>query len=198
MLPFSLTFPVARPRWRGRFLFALRGAWDTNSGSTSESFETFFRRYEPEITRYLWRMTGDEQSAGDLCQETFLRAWQHFATIRSYEKPGAWLIKVASNLALRYLHQRFSSARIVIPLDDTLGPSTSDHGRRIVEQDLVRETLLELAPRARAMLVLREVHGLTGNEIAQTLGMPRTAVKMALWRACVQFREQYERKGGRP
>jgi RNA polymerase sigma-70 factor (ECF subfamily) len=59
----------------------------------------------------------------------------------------------------------------------------------------VRETLLELSPRARSLLILREVSGFSTEEAAQTLGMSLPAVKVALWRA--QFREVYLRKEGR-
>jgi RNA polymerase sigma-70 factor, ECF subfamily len=194
---------LAVPWWRKGMLLAIRHRnmpephpISLSNEIATRDFEAFFNRYEPEIAGYLWRMTGDEQGACDLCQETFLRAWQHFDTICTYEKPGAWLIKVATNLALQYLRKQATPIRAATPLDNILEPSSSDHGKRVVENDLIRETLLELSPRARALLVLREVHGLTGDEIAQTLGMPSTAVKMALWRACTQFREAYTRKGG--
>ncbi|MBA3827211.1 MAG: hypothetical protein H0X24_25370 [Ktedonobacterales bacterium] len=59
------------------------------------AFETFFLRYDRQIASYLWRMLGDEHSASELAQETFLRAWQHFDEIRAYERPLAWLFRVA-------------------------------------------------------------------------------------------------------
>ena len=74
-----------------------------SSGATSagvDAFEAFFWRYERDILGYLWRLTGDEQAAYDLSQETFVRAWQHFDRIASYERPGGWLFRVATNLAL--------------------------------------------------------------------------------------------------
>jgi RNA polymerase sigma-70 factor (ECF subfamily) len=61
----------------------------------------------------------------------------------------------------------------------------------------VRETLLELPPRARSLLILREVSGFSAEEAAQTLGMSLAAVKVALWRARAQVREVYLRKEGR-
>jgi DNA-directed RNA polymerase specialized sigma24 family protein len=47
------------------------------------------------------------------------------------------------------------------------------------------------------LLILREVSGFSAEEAAQTLGMSRSAVKVALWRARAQFREAYLRKEGR-
>ena len=65
------------------------------------SFEAFFRRHERNIFGYLWRMTGDEQAAYDLSQETFVRAWQHFDRIASYERPGG-----SSSSARRTVHRK--------------------------------------------------------------------------------------------
>jgi RNA polymerase sigma-70 factor (ECF subfamily) len=76
------------------------------SATHDDDFERFFNAHEAQITGYLYRVTGDAQSASDLSQETFLRAWQHFDRIRSYERPGAWLTRVATNLALQHLRRR--------------------------------------------------------------------------------------------
>jgi RNA polymerase sigma-70 factor (ECF subfamily) len=152
--------------------------------------------HEPGISGYLWRMTGDEQSAGDLCQETSLRAWQRFEQIRMCERPGAWLLRVATNLALQHLRRRSAPIGAAIRLNDTNEPSVSDPGGHFAIRDLVRETLLELPPKSRAMLVLREVYGLSGDEVAEALQMSRDAVKVARWRARVRFRAAYVRKEG--
>jgi RNA polymerase sigma-70 factor (ECF subfamily) len=108
-------------------------------------------------------------------------------------------LRVATNLALQHLRRRaapvgaatrFDEAR----LGDLRGPGASDPGRRFAERDLVRETLLELTPKARALLVLREVYGLSAEEVGDALKMSREAVKVGLWRARAQFRDHYTRK----
>jgi RNA polymerase sigma-70 factor, ECF subfamily len=161
-------------------------------------FERFFREHEPRVSGYLYRMLGDAQSASDLSQETFVRAWQRFAVISRYERPGAWLLRVATNLALQQARRRAHPVGAASTLDESFEPSESDPGRRFALRDLVRETLLELAPKPRAMLVLREVYGLSAEEIAAMLAMSLEAVKVALWRARTQFRAAYLRKDGQP
>jgi RNA polymerase sigma-70 factor (ECF subfamily) len=173
---------------------------DVQSGSAQtrlDEFEGFFRTHEARLSAYLWRMTGDRQSASDLCQETFLRAWQRYGAIRAYGRPDAWLFRVATNLALQLTRRKKSPVGAAGPLDDAFEPSMSDPAWRLAERDLVRETLLELPPRARSLLILREVSGFSAEEAAQTLGMSLSAVKIALWRARAQFREVYLRKEGR-
>lgn len=162
----------------------------------AQDFERFFLEFEPQVSGYLWRMTGDQPMASDLCQETFLRAWRHFEKIRHYDKPGAWLMRVATNLALQYLRRRSAPVGAARTLDESFDPGVSDPGARFAMRDLVRETLLELPDKPRAMLILREVYGLSGDEVATTLGMSREAVKVALWRARAQFRAAYLRKDG--
>jgi RNA polymerase sigma-70 factor (ECF subfamily) len=163
---------------------------------TLRDFEQFFREHEPRVSGYLCRMLGDAQAACDLSQETFFRAWQRFATLRTYDKPGAWLTRVATNLALQHLRRHHSRAAVGAfdPLDERLEPSEGEPGPNLALRDQVRETLMELPPRARALLVLREVYGYTAVEAAEALGMSLGATKMALCRARAQFRDTYLRK----
>jgi RNA polymerase sigma-70 factor (ECF subfamily) len=139
-------------------------------------------------------VTGDEQAACDLSQETFLRAWQHVAKVSAYDQPRAWLFRIATNLALNYRRGRLARAGFAAGNIETRHPASSDPAWRLAERDLVRETLLDLPPRQRAGLVLREVYGLTCEEVALALGVSHAAAKMLLCRAREQFRECYRRE----
>jgi RNA polymerase sigma-70 factor, ECF subfamily len=180
-----------------------RASYDTEAIPTSArgtaltvECEQFIRQYERQILNYLWRVTGDQQTAYDLTQEVFLRAWQHFDTIRQYAHPHTWLFRVASNLAFTYLRRRVLVGSRTSLLDEEHDPASSDPAWRLAERDLVRQTLLQLAPKRRAALVLREVYGLTAAEVGRALGMSEPAVRMALHRAREQFRDLYAREGG--
>ncbi|MEO7003052.1 MAG: RNA polymerase sigma factor [Ktedonobacterales bacterium] len=162
--------------------------------------EQFIREHERAVLNYLWRMLGEEETAYDLTQEVFLRAWSHFETIRHYEQPRSWLFRVATNLALTHLRRRARQggrAATLDPTDSGTHPAESDHTWRLAERDLVRQTLLLLPPRRRAVLILREVQGLSAAEAGRALGMTETAVRMALHRAREQFRELYLRESPR-
>ncbi len=169
------------------------GAYSAGNAGTAE-FEAFFLRYDRQITSYLWRMTGDEQIASELAQETFLRAWQHFDTISHYDKPLSWLFQVATNLARQHHRRAASPIRMASALDEDNDPASSDPTIRFAEQDLVRQTLLQLSVNQRAALILREVYGLSCDEVGSLLNMSRDAVKMALWRARERFRTHYLRE----
>jgi RNA polymerase sigma factor (sigma-70 family) len=168
--------PAARLPWQGSVRKRGRRYWpmlmllhiaQTSHGNDSSArtqvdtlsaeCERFIRDHERAILNYLWRMTGDEQTASDLTQEVFLRAWQHFDSIRRYDQPRAWLFRVATNLALTHLQRQPASTGGIAELDDEHGPADSDPAGRIAESDLGRHTLLQLPPKRRAALVLREV-----------------------------------------
>ena len=164
------------------------------SNTNAAEFEAFFLRYDRQITSYLWRMTGDEQVASELAQETFLRAWQHFAAVSQYEQPLAWLFRVATNLARQHHRRHSAPVGMATTLDATTDPASSDPTLRFAEQDLVRQTLLQLPVHQRAALILREVYGLSCAEVGSMLNVSRDAVKMLLWRAREQFRVRYLRE----
>lgn len=158
--------------------------------AASDPFAGFVAAHESAIFAYLWRMTGDESAAYDLRQETFIRAWRNFARVQDYERPLAWLYRVATNLALNYRRDQRPDTSLTEVIFD---PAQSDPSGRLVERDLVRATLLALAPRERAALALREGQGLSCAEVAQALGLTPAATRTLLWRARDHFRDRYER-----
>ncbi len=159
--------------------------------SLLSDFEQFFREYEPRITGYLWRMVGDEGTACDLCQETFIRAWKHFDTLQTVQQPVAWLFRVATNLALNHVRARTRGVQAVLPLTDATVPAGSDPATRFAEADLVQGILAELPPKTRALLVLRDVYHFGFDELGTMLNLSPTATRMALSRARAQFRDRY-------
>jgi RNA polymerase sigma-70 factor, ECF subfamily len=203
---------VASARWLARQadlrLHHITSFWDDERANPADetqksvtqvdAFESFVRRFERQTLNYLWRMTGEEQSAYDLTQEVFLRAWRHFATISQYEQPRAWLFRVATNLALTHNSSR---KRHAPPLSDMSllpddMPDSSDPVRRFAESEVVRQIPLQLPPKRRAALVLREVYGLSRVEVGAALGMSETAVRMSISRAREQFRVLYREGEG--
>ena len=168
-----------------------RSAEPVSETPGSAGFEAFFREHERRIFGYLIRLTGDEQTAHDLTQETFLRAWLHFARIAHYDAPAAWLFRVATNLAVSHQRRRGSPVGAAQLLGDDSGPVRSDPTRHYVERDAIQQTLMELSENQRAALVLREVYGLSCEEIARALGISRDAAKVTLFRARERFRARY-------
>lgn len=167
-------------------------AADEHDDATPAEFEAFFRQHERAVYACLWRLTGDAQTAHDLTQETFLRAWRHFERVRGYERPQSWLLRVATNLAIsarRGQRPQLSADT----LSDADAPARSDPTHAFAERDLVERALLTLPPNQRAALTLREVYAFSCAEIGAALGLSRDAAKMALFRGRESFRRAYLR-----
>jgi RNA polymerase sigma-70 factor, ECF subfamily len=171
---------------------------DLATSGAARGFDALFEQYERQVFGYLWRITGDQQLASDLSQETFLRAWQHFDRISTYQSPIGWLLRVATNLALNAQRRRFTRVGVPLRLDAERSPAASDPAARVALDDLVHRTLLGLPTKMRAGLVLREVYGLSFEEVARTLNLTHAAAKMLLSRAREQFCQRYRREEGQP
>jgi RNA polymerase sigma factor (sigma-70 family) len=195
--------PTYLPRWINTSWIALSRhlllgqAADAASAPTStEAFDRLFERHERQVFGYLWRMTGDQSLASDLCQETFLRAWQRFEKLSTYENPLGWLFRVATNLAIDAQRGRRRLLLLTTSLDDECELAGADQIGNVADRELVLEILQSLSPRARASLVLREVYGMSLDEVARTVGSTTAATKKMLSRTREQFRVAYLREDG--
>lgn len=208
--PWTLHIPLPLPRIPGirMLLSATSLSGDASSSSPSgetratphtamDAFESFFWQYEHDILGYLWRLTGDEQAAYDLSQETFVRAWQHFEKLQRYEQPRAWLFRVASNLGVNHLRGRSRHGQHTVATDDMQSKVMpgGDPAHRLAENDAICQTLLGLPPRQRAAVALCDVYGFSSVEAAAALGVSHGSLKMSLWRGRERFRQEYARQG---
>jgi RNA polymerase sigma-70 factor (ECF subfamily) len=170
------------------------------------AFDAFFAQYERPLYGYLRRMLPTHDAALDVAQETFFRAWQRFETIRGYDRPQAWLFRVATNLALDVIRRRQPTAlsRLLSghgettadenPSDDAMPAliDPSDMERSLAERDLVNRVLRRLPDRQRAVVLLWAAHGLTTTEIAEVFETTDVNVRQMLSRGRARFRELYE------
>ncbi len=157
-----------------------------------ERFSALFRQYERPICSYLVRLTGNQSRAQELTQETFLRAYRALARGEQWDNSRAWLYAVASRLATDD-HRRRKLLEW-LPLLGTERAGGPDPETLVVEQLAVQEALEALAPRYRIPLLLYVHEGWKVREIAETLHLSESAVKMRLCRAREQFRRAYERE----
>jgi len=81
-----------------------------------EGFETFFRREYASIVALATALAGDRHSAEDVAQEAFLRAQQRWEKVAAFDKPGAWVRRVAINLAHNGRDRRRSEASAMVRL----------------------------------------------------------------------------------
>jgi RNA polymerase sigma-70 factor (ECF subfamily) len=130
-----------------------------------------------------------------LTQETFLRAYQALARGERWDNPRAWLYRVASRLATdEYRRRRLSRW---LPLWDTHISGSGDENLEVAVAARVdvRAALNTLSPKYRIPLVLYVYEERTVAQIAETMDLSISAVKMRLSRAREMFRQAYQREG---
>ena len=174
-------------------------AW-AQEGS-SEAFALLFRRYRPAIGRYVCRILGDEGRAEDIVQEVFLSALR---SIGSLDRPAGfkpWLYRIAHNTCVD--HIRRSGRAEEVHLDANMLPASeeirlfrqapSTHAAVSQKEDFknLREALGGLPPSQSEVLVMRELEGLSYDQIAARMGITRGAVESMLFRARQGLRDEY-------
>ena len=139
---------------------------------------------------YIRGMVRSSSEAEDLTQEAFLRAHRERETVKDPEATLAWLYRIATNVALDRLRQRKSLATRVSKVD-LADIDPPDPGERSLEQILdqdqmsacVHRFLVDIPDTYRSVILLHDMQGLTGSEIAAMLKVPLPTVKIRLHRA---------------
>ena len=168
---------------------------------SSEAFASLFRRYRPAIARYAGRLLGDDARAEDIVQEVFLSALR---SIGSLDRPSGfkpWLYRIAHNTCVDHMRRTYRGDEVSIdanplPASEEIrlfrrAPST--HAAVTQREDFknLREAFGGLPPSQSEVLVMRELEGLSYDEIAARMGITRASVESMLFRARQGLRDEY-------
>lgn len=161
----------------------------------AEAFRELVESYSPKLFRLAYRITGDEPSAEDAVQETFLRAYRSLGRFDSRSQFGTWLHRIAVNTALELVRkqQRHRSRHEEMPAvgDDPLPSSDPGPDRLSLSFEVeraVRSALAGLSPMERTAFILRHFEGRSIAEICDQLGLGVSAGKQAVFRAVKKLR----------
>ena len=174
------------------------------------AFERLVRLHETRVYTLALRMTGDPTDAFDVSQDAFLRLHGTLGSYRGESAFSTWLYRLTTNVALDFLRKRKRRASREIPMSALGGDGEAappdipdpDTPERALERSVLRESLQEaldtLTPEHRQILLLREIGGLSYEEIAESLGLETGTVKSRLARAREQMRVQLTASGNLP
>lgn len=131
------------------------------------------------LWRYVVRLTGDDQLAHDVVQETLLRAWKSPGRLLDDgSSPRAWLFTVARNLVID--EQRSARSRREIPSGEIPERASIDETDAVLDSWLVTEALSQLSHEHRTVIVYAYYGRRTIADIAAELGVPPGTVKSRL------------------
>lgn len=163
-------------------LRAHAGERDATLVMDEEAFRAFYDRTARAVWAYLSRLTGDPQQADDLLQETFYRFLRAGSTYESDAHRRNSLFRIATNLA-RDAHRRQRVRPLFVSHDDTQVAGPAAHGRQVEQATDLTRAMGQLKPRDRSLLWLAYAEGSSHREIAATLGVKLSSVKLMLFRA---------------
>ena len=163
-------------------------------GGDANAFETLVLEYEKNVYNIALRMTGNSEDAADMTQEAFIKAYNSLQSFRGDSKFSVWLYRIVSNVCLDFLRSKNRRPTVSLSVEDDDGEDAqldvADESQtpellldRKLTRDSVRRGLDSLPPDYRQIQLLREIQGLSYDEIAQALSLEVGTVKSRIFRA---------------
>src|SRR5438477_11172306 len=166
---------------------------DARAGDRSAFDELVRRTYVDTYTLAL-RLTANEEDARDVVQEAYLRAWKGIRRFRGDAQFSTWMYRITANTAYTVVKRRRRNRAET--LDDVDEPAElrvearpDEAAESAVLLDDIAAALRELAPKLRAIVILKDVYGLSHEEIAGELGISVAAAKVRLHRGRKKLRD---------
>lgn len=147
-----------------------------------EAFRVLVEKYSGPLFNVALRITRNREDAADATQTAFVKAYEKLHTFDFSHRFFSWIYRIAINEALDLARGRVREERLVGPLPS----STVDPESACAEEEksrMVQEAMQELAPDARAVIVLRHLRGMSYADIGEILGLPDKTVKSRLFSA---------------
>jgi RNA polymerase sigma-70 factor (ECF subfamily) len=168
------------------------------------AFDEIVRRYASKMVNLAYRITGDRELAEDIGQETFLRAYRSAARYKEISKFSTWLHTIAINLcrnelrrrkfrmySLEGMAERDEVGKIRVDIADEKSTPDREAERKELGE-LIKEAVEELPEKFKTPLVLRDMQGLSYEEIGKMLDLPEGTVKSRINRARLRVKEVLE------
>ena len=171
-----------------------------------EAFSELILSYEKKILNFTYRMLGNKEDAEDVTQEVFVKAYRAIASFDQKSSFQTWIYKIASNAAMDFLRKRKrrgTDKQVSLYLEDQDGEhelpvsSGADEPyselRKKEAQKVLFRAIEELGSEQKEAVVMRDVQGLSYDEIAKITGQSLGTVKSRISRARLALRKILEK-----
>lgn len=168
----------------------------------ADGFRLLVERHSRSVFRLAYRLTGHEQDAEDVVQETFLRAYRQLQNFESRASFGTWVYRIAANYSLDLIRSRKrhqaeqpetgdAEADVVASIAATdPAPDRLAYSGQLGQQ--IAAALQNLSEQERTAFVLRHFEGFSIEEISDALGLGASAAKHSIFRAVQKLRAALE------
>jgi RNA polymerase sigma-70 factor (ECF subfamily) len=173
---------------------ALTGLLTAARSGDLAAFEALMRQHERLVLVTALRLLGKMEDAQDASQEVFLRLYRNLGRVEATHNIAGWLYRVTVNVCHDVRRRRpdetpvDEAAELVSKGADPQQAATDRERRRVLEM-----SLRLLSEKERAALVLRDLEGLSTDEVARALGTSQATVRSQIFKARVKMRDFVER-----
>jgi RNA polymerase sigma-70 factor (ECF subfamily) len=156
-----------------------------------QAFEEVVRLTYRQVYTQALRLVRDRQEAEDVAQEAYLRVFRGLAGFRGDAQFDTWLYRIVANSAMSHLRRRGRFGEVTAeptarPAETAWDPQMAE---RAADRDALQTALDSLPQSLRSVVILRDVYGLSSQEIGDRLGLSEGAVKVRVHRARRRLRD---------
>jgi RNA polymerase sigma-70 factor (ECF subfamily) len=168
----------------------------------NQAYDILVGRYKNRLYAYLFRLLGNESEAEEFAQETFVRAYMHADKYRTVAKFSTWLYTIATNLVRNRIRNIKRRPKIISIWSDDQGgdegrwveikdegPSPEDTMDRKRLNEMIQEAIGRIPSKYRPSFVLREINGLSYEEISAATGLKLGTVRSRINRGRTHFKK---------
>jgi RNA polymerase sigma-70 factor (ECF subfamily) len=171
---------------------------------SEEAFRELMRRFHPRIVNVVYRYINDPVRAEEIAQEVFVRVYVHRERYRRTARFSTWIFTIALNLTKneirhRVRHSRLMSLDALTELGSSVGFFLRERGKgpdeKVEEselQEIVNKAIVELPPKYRDAVVLRDLEGLSYEEVSDILSIPGGTVRSRINRGRLILKKKLE------
>ena len=163
-----------------------------------DAFNILVQRYVNPLTNFVFRFLGDYEACNDVVQETMIKVYRYKDSYSSVAKFSTWIYTIAGNLArTEYRRQRRQNIFSIndygeehqtydLP-DESYRPDViTDSG---IKDEIIQKALMKIKETYREAVILRDIQGLSYEEISEILGVNEGTVKSRINRGRAQLQE---------
>jgi RNA polymerase sigma-70 factor (ECF subfamily) len=166
--------------------------------NTEDAFNVLVQRYKNPLTNFVFRFLGDYESCADVVQETMIKVYRYKDSYSSVAKFSTWVFTIAGNLArTEYRRQRRRNLFSIndygedhstydLPDESSRPDVVTDSG---IKDEIIQKALLKVKETYREAVILRDIQGLSYEEISEILGVNEGTVKSRINRGRAQLQE---------
>jgi RNA polymerase sigma-70 factor (ECF subfamily) len=163
-------------------------------GGERDAFDELVRRTYVEVYTLAVRLTANEEDASDVVQEAYLRAWKGIRRFRGDAQFTTWMYRITANAASTMTQRRRRQQATHIddvaePVEMRLEHQPEGAAESAAALEELSAAVSELPPKLRAIIVLKDVYGLSHEDIAEELGISVAAAKVRLHRGRKKLRD---------